>query len=152
MKQGIVKFSKEFITPTGLKEWVSLEWEVGEPFDEAKAMETFRKVKDFVCNAQPSSNGLLEYLDLGRLGSWPIPVVKKEEDREVGLTPELIMGCGDITTLQSFYLLVDKSNRDDLKNAYAKRKQELVAKETKEILDATNALTKKSFESLDDNK
>lgn len=75
MKQGIVKFSKEFITPTGLKEWVSLEWEVREPFDEAKAMETFMKVREFVCNSQPKE------------GIYPLgpphelPVINKAEER-----------------------------------------------------------------------
>lgn len=75
--------------------------------------------------------------------SFPGPriIEKKPEDREIGLTPELIMSCDDIVTLQSFYKLVGLSNRVDLRDAYDKRKEELRVKETKEILDATNALT-----------
>lgn len=75
MKQGIVKFSKEFITPTGLKEWLSLEWEVGEPFDEAKAMETFIKVKEFVCNSQPKES------IYAPAPSTELPVINKAEER-----------------------------------------------------------------------
>lgn len=71
----------------------------------------------------------------------PRVIEVKPEDRAIGLTPELITSCEDITTLQSFYMLVDKSNRVDLKEAYYRRKEELVANGTKEILDATNALT-----------
>lgn len=66
MKQGIVKFSKEFITPTGLKEWVTLEWPVDEPFDEAKAMDTFTRVKEFVCNYQKGQDALQD-INVG----WP---------------------------------------------------------------------------------
>lgn len=71
--------------------------------------------------------------------SFPGPRVieVKPEDRAVGLTPELISSCNDIVTLQTFFMLVEKSNRVDLKEAYNKRKDELVKKETKEILDAT---------------
>lgn len=71
----------------------------------------------------------------------PRVIEVKPEDRVVGLTPELIMSCNDIVSLQSFYMLVDKSNRVDLRDAYNKRKAELVAKETKEILEATDKET-----------
>lgn len=139
MKQGIVKFSKEFITPTGLKEWLSLEWDVNEPFDEARAMETFMKVKEFVCSGQPSSQGLIDNLN-NFVPPGPPPIIQKQpEDRLIGLTPELIASCEDIATLQTFYLLVDRSTDETLKIAYKNRKDQLVAKETKEILDATEA-------------
>lgn len=80
MKQGIVKFSKEFITPTGLKEWLSLEWDVNEPFDEAKAMETFMKVKEFVCNSQSGGQGMIN----NSYAPGPpteLPVINKAEER-----------------------------------------------------------------------
>lgn len=80
MKQGIVKFSKEFITPTGLKEWLSLEWDVNEPFDEAKAMETFMKVKEFVCNSQSGGN-VLNDNSYAPAPSTELPVINKAEER-----------------------------------------------------------------------
>lgn len=76
----------------------------------------------------------------------PRVIEKKPEDMSVGLTPELLMSCTDIVTLQTFYPLVFKLTKpdDDLKNAYNKRKEELVAKETKEILEATERYAIKS--------
>lgn len=73
----------------------------------------------------------------------PRVIEKEPEDRSIGLTPELLMSCEDLVTLQSFYLLVDKSSRVELKEAYNKRKSELVDKETKEILQATEAVAAK---------
>lgn len=77
----------------------------------------------------------------GNSVSGPRVIEVKPEDRSVGLTPELLMSCSDIVSLQTFYMLVDKSNRVDLKEAYDKRKDELVGKETKEILAATEKET-----------
>lgn len=74
----------------------------------------------------------------------PRVIEKKPEDREIGLTPELIMSCSSIEVLQDFYKLVEWSKKPELKEAYDKRKGELVSKETKEILDTTNALTDKA--------
>lgn len=141
MKQGIVKFSKEFVTETGLKEWMGLEWDVDTPFDEAKAMDVFTKVKNFVCNYKGNSQGVIDSQN-NFVPPGPPPIIqKKPEDREVGLTPELLTGCQDLVTLQTFFMLVQKSDSQLLMDTYKKRKSELVAKETKEILEATNALS-----------
>lgn len=139
MEQGKVKFSKEFITPTGLKEWVTLEWPIDVPFDEEKAMQTYAKVKEFVCNTQPVNASLYDN-PYPLIGANELPVINKEsEGMEPGLTVELLMSCTSITSLQTFYLLVDRSDSLSLKEAYDTRKAQLVEKETKEILDATNA-------------
>lgn len=135
MKQGIVKFSKEFITPTGLKEWVGIEWPVD--FENDNVMGAFNQAKKAVCDFQLASGVLNDMLATQIGPEIPLPSIDRSEDRRVGLTPELIMSCEDIVTLQSFYMLVEKSNRVDLKEAYDKRKIELVEKETKEILTAT---------------
>lgn len=134
MKQGIVKFSKEFKTMSG-NVWLGIENEYD--MNTEDPVDVFKRAEATV-NQYANMSGLVLYFDHN--GSFvPASIEKKPEDREVGLTPELIMGCGDIPTLQTFYLLVDKSNRFDLKEAYKKRKDELVAKETKEILAATEA-------------
>lgn len=70
------------------------------------------------------------------LDHGPRVIEKKPEDRVVGLTPELITSCEDIGTLQSFCMLVDKSNRADLKEVYERREREL--KEINKINNATN--------------
>lgn len=141
MKQGIVKFSKEFITPTGLKEWVGIEWPVD--FENDNVMGAFNQAKKAVCDFQLASGVLNEMLATQIGPEIPLPSIDRSEDRKVGLTPELISSCGDIVTLQTFYMLVDKSNSMELKHAYEKRKKELVTKETNEILAATNTHTNK---------
>lgn len=140
MNQGIVKFSKEFVTETGLKEWVGIEL----PFNEGResGVDALRRAETIVNEYQRPKSYIMQYYvpyqtQIAPAGQLP-------EERQVGLTPELIMGCEDITTLQSFYMLVNKSNRVDLKEAYDKRKEELVAKETKAILDATDKNVKAS--------
>lgn len=80
MKQGIVKFSKEFVTETGLKEWMGLEWDVDTPFDEVKAMEVFTKVKNFVCNYKSSNQGLFDN-SYAPGPSTELPVINKAEER-----------------------------------------------------------------------
>lgn len=138
MKQGIVKFSKEFVTDTGLKEWAGIEL----PFNEEResGVDALRRAETIVNEYQRPKSYLMQYNMPYQTQSTPAGQLP--EERQVGLTPELIMGCEDITTLQTFYLLVDKSNDEALKVVYNNRKAQLVAKETKEILDATNALTK----------
>lgn len=133
MKQGIVKFSKEFVTDTGLKEWAGIEL----PFNEEResGVDALRRAETIVNEYQRPKSYLMQYNMPYQTQSTPAGQLP--EERQVGLTPELIMGCEDITTLQTFYLLVDKSNDETLKIVYNNRKAQLVAKETKEILSAT---------------
>lgn len=130
MKQGIVKFSKEFMTPTGLKEWVGIEWPVD--FENDNVMGAFNQAKKAVCDFQLASSALSEMTFGGSVFPsqvGPSPIINRNpEDREVGLTPELLAGCSDIVVLQEFHMLVELSNRTDLKEAYEKREKELIAK------------------------
>lgn len=59
MKQGIVKFSKEFVTETGLKEWVGVEIE----FDanNETALEALRRAEDIVRQHQQPKKYLMQY-------------------------------------------------------------------------------------------
>lgn len=147
MKQGIVKFSKEFVTETGLKEWAGIEL----PFNEEResGVDALRRAETIVNEYQRPKIYLMQYNMPYQTQS--APAGQLPEERQVGLTPELIMSCEDIPTLQSFYLLVGKSNRIDLKEAYESRKQELVAKETKEILSATERNTKEVSRKISNN-
>lgn len=58
MNQATVKFSKEFITSSGLKEWVGIEYPVN--LDTEDVYEVFNKAKDIVCNFHAMNN-----LDMG---------------------------------------------------------------------------------------
>lgn len=143
MKKGVVKFSKEFVTEIGLKEWVGIEMEYDMSSECPKEILTNANI--LVNQWHSGQNPHLQPQGPppydGNSFPGPRVIEVKPEDREIGLTPELIMTCNDIVSLQSFYMLVDKSNRVDLKEAYDKRKDELRIKETKEILDATEKET-----------
>jgi hypothetical protein len=138
MKQGTVKFSKEFITPIGLKEWVTLEWSVDEPFDEKKAMETFSKVKEFVLNYQVSSPVFPD----NSIPPGPPPVIQvQQQEIRIGVLIEDIMSCKELAVLDSYRLMV-KGN-DELSAAYNKRRSEIVGAEVNEIIKKTDSLTLK---------
>lgn len=132
MKKSVVKFTKEFITETGLKEWVGINLKFNE--ERESGADALRRAETIVNEYQRPKSYIMQYNIPYQTQSVSI---HSPDERPVGLTPELIMSCQDITTLQTFYMLVDKSNSVDLKEAYSKRKDELVAKETKEILTAT---------------
>lgn len=59
MKQGIVKFSKEFVTETGLKEWVGIELE----FDASSesALDALRRAETIVREYQRPKSYLMQY-------------------------------------------------------------------------------------------
>lgn len=135
MKQGTVKFSKEFITPIGLKEWVTLEWPIDESFDEKKAMETFIKVKEFVCNYKPDVQAVSNQwfpappYDLPNISTANppfLPVIDKSEERPIGITVDDIMSCQELPILESYKLLV--RGKKELELAYNQRHSQLITK------------------------
>ena len=147
MKKSIVKFSKEFITETGLKEWVGINLRFNE--ERESGTDALRRAETIVNEYQRPKGYIMQYNMPYQTQSTPAGQLP--EERQVGLTPELIMGCEDITTLQTFYLLVDKSNDETLKIVYNNRKAQLVAKETKEILSATEKNIKAVSQKISNN-
>lgn len=139
MKQGIVKFSKEFVTEIGTKEWVGLE--LSFDMDSESAVTVLARAETIVNEYQRPKSYIMQYNMPYQTQSTPTGELPDE--RQPGLTPELIMSCSDLTTLQSFYLLVKGSNRVDLKEAYDQRKNELVKRETDELFEATEAFSEK---------
>lgn len=144
MRIDRVKYTAHYDEFGVLKDqWIGMEAEIDDMEDAKKQLSAIKELTDswYKSNTPPFLAPPAPYDG----NSFPGPriIEKSPEERQVGLTPELIMGCEDIVTLQTFYPLIFKLTKsdDDLKNAYNKRKDELVAKETKEILDATNALT-----------
>ena len=98
-------------------------------------METFTKVKEFVCNYQSSSQGFLD----NSIPPGPPPVIQvKPEDRRIGIMADDIMSCQDLTTLDSYKLLV--KGKLELEAAYNTRRAQIIAIEKQDILDRTNAL------------
>lgn len=60
MKQGIVKFSKEFVTPTGTKEWVGLEMEYDMSTECPRDVLTNAKTIVEQWHKESSSQGLID--------------------------------------------------------------------------------------------
>lgn len=85
MKQGIVKFSKEYVTETGLKEWVGVEIE----FDanNETALEALRRAEDIVRQHQQPKKYLMQYE--GCYPAQAAPSRTSEDERVAKLIAEL---------------------------------------------------------------
>lgn len=139
MKQGIVKFSKEFVTATGLKEWASIDYpvEFDGLNDDKIAAEGFIKAEAMVMSHQAKKSYLMHYeitYTPSVAPSQEIPVYK--EDRTIGVTVDVLYSCTDLATLDAYRLIV--KGKDDLQSAYDKHRKILVAKESKKIIEAAN--------------
>lgn len=141
-----VTYQKAFVVGPYLQEKIGVEIDINEPAGDRVefALDMAKEIveKWHKDNNPPLPDAAPTGYDVGTVYG-PRVIEKEPEDRSIGLTPELLMSCEDLVTLQSFYLLVDKSSRVELKEAYNKRKSELVDKETKEILQATEAVAAK---------
>lgn len=142
MKQGTVKFSKEFITPIGLKEWLTLEWPIDEPFDEQKAMDAFTRVKDFVCSYQSSTPGFPD----NSIPPGPPPVITVErtsEDQRIAELIRDIYACTELdgpNGLWTYNKLASTCTEAQL--AYDVMGKKLRAKESSELLEKCKVKTK----------
>jgi len=77
MKQGIVKFSKEFVDPnTGLKEWYGYEGPVDEIIESEEIQKAFKYAKDQVMSAKGFNPAPAQ---IG--SSIELPVIDKAEER-----------------------------------------------------------------------
>lgn len=129
MKQGIVKFSKEFVTETGLKEWVGVEL----PFDadSQSAGNILRVAETLVNEYQRNKSYIMQY---------NMPCQAKEDMPpdyvNAPVTVSAILSCGSLEDLHREYKYRVRGN-DLLVEAYQKREKELIGN---------------SYESLDDNK
>lgn len=137
MKQGTVKFSKEFITPIGLKEWAGIEYPVD--FDTDNIQEAFNYAKGEVMKSQVSSPGFPD--NSIPLGPPPIIQVQQQEVR-IGVLVDDIMSCKELAVLDSYRLMVRGS--EELTAAYNKRRSEIVGTEVNEIIKRTDELTPKT--------
>lgn len=100
MKQGIVKFSKEFVTPIGTKEWVGIEMEYDMSTECPKDVLTNAKtiVEQWHKESSASYPNLLNPdLQYAPGPSTELPVINKAEERlgiliENASTKEELMG------------------------------------------------------------
>src|SRR6266536_3163778 len=91
MKQGIVKFSKEFVTPIGLKEWASCEREYDMASEEPRDVLTAAK-KTVIEWHEASNKGMAD----SSIPPGPPPVINVErtsEDKRIADLVKDIYAC-----------------------------------------------------------
>lgn len=144
MRIDRVKYTAHYDEYGQLKaQWIGMEAAIDDTEDAGRQLTAIKELTEswYKSNA-PSSVGPVGVAPYDG-NSFPGPrVIDRSENIPVGLTPQLLQSCTDLTTLQSFFLLVKSSNDADLNDAYEKRKSELVNEESKELLAATEAHTK----------
>jgi hypothetical protein len=130
--KGIAKYSQECIDATGLKRWVGLELEFDQ--NNKSPEEALDDVEEKVSKAIAKRNGFdhqppeLEYLNLGRMGAWPVikDIQVTQEDKETGVTAEMILAAPDAVELESYRWHIH--NNPELKRAYMLRYDQLTGK------------------------
>lgn len=72
---------------------------------------------------------------------YALPTITSHSaEPQIGVTPEVIMSCQDLVTLDSYRLLI--KGKEDLELAYSKRRKEIVDEEVNSILDRTGKLSR----------
>lgn len=140
MRIDRVKYTAHYDEYGQLKDqWIGMEAEINADEDPKKQLTAIKELTESWYKSNTTPMPAPPHVDAMHQVYGPPRVIQQEsKDLEPGLTPELLMSCTDIVSLQSFYKLVELSKDETLKIAYNNRKKQLVAKETKEILDASN--------------
>jgi hypothetical protein len=137
MKQGVVKFSKEFRTLSG-NVWLGIENEYD--MNTESPIDVFRRA-EAVVQQYAKASGLVYECDLNALTPdlHVLPTITSQlEEPQIGVTPEVIMSCNDLHTIDSYRLII--KGKEELESAYAIRRKQIVAGEVKDILDRTEKL------------
>lgn len=138
MKQGTVKFSKEFITPIGLKEWIGIELQYD--METECAQDVITNAREIITGWHKSSNPGIPDTSIPT-GPPPIIQVQQQEIR-IGILVEDIMSCKELAVLDSYRLMVRGS--EELTAAYNKRRSEIVGTEVNELIRRADELTPKT--------
>lgn len=126
MKTGTVKFSKEFVTQIGTKEWVGVEMEYD--MENECPKEVLTNAKTIVEQWHKESNAgypnLLNPDEQNFIPPGPPPTIQvKPEDREIGVTPEAILSSNDLKVLETYRWLI--KGKSELERAYIIRHDQL---------------------------
>lgn len=131
MKDIRIKYSKYF-HPIQSGEWIGLEGSLEEG---ETVLDAFSKARAIAQAA--FEQGKDEVLDI------QLAIVNEETKKPpVGDVVSDIMSCDDFTILESYKLLVEKKKveKPEWKAAYDKRRAELIAKESQELVDKADKL------------
>jgi hypothetical protein len=103
MKQGTIKYSQEFISPTGLKRWIGMEypldWETDDP----------QFILNYLKNMAEAGYSALNSNELSAPGQQGPPAIVADkpipEDQRVALIIADIYTCTDKLVLESYKLM-----------------------------------------------
>lgn len=126
--KGIAKHSAEYINDIGLKRWHTLELE----FDQSTKhpLDALAEVEALVQQAVSKSNSQVVFNNSNL--AWGPPVIPNgtptiiqvnTDEKETGVTPELILASKDLTELESFRWHLKKNS--ELERAYILRYDQL---------------------------
>lgn len=108
MKQGMLKFSKEFITPSGLKEWIGVEYPID--YDTEQPFEVLEQARVIAEGYQAKKSAEYEvYMNSPPqpLKSIPIEKIIPEDQRIEAIIAD-IYSCDELKVLESYRLLAKK--------------------------------------------
>ena len=130
------KYTAHYENGRVVAEWISVDHSLDESAGE-DPMAALNRSKEIVEKWYKSNHP--EFPD-NSIPPGPPPVIQvKPEDRRIGIMADDIMSCQDLLTLDSYKLLV--KGKLELEAAYNTRRAQIIAIETKDILDRTHALT-----------
>lgn len=96
MKEGIVKFSKEYVTETGLKEWVGVELSFDQ--DMESAIDVLRRAETIVNEYQRPKSYIMHYDNSAPVQYGPFETVSQEDAALLEIA-EMIKGMYACTEL-----------------------------------------------------
>lgn len=126
MKYTKVTYQKAFVIGPYLQEKVGIEIDISDSqYTPEEALSQARNVVEtwhIANNPQVhSDNG--QYNPLNPDSHLPI-ITSTIEEHQIGLTTESLTSCNDLTTLDSYRLLI--KGKPDLEEAYAKRRRQIM--------------------------
>jgi len=115
MKEGIVKYSEEFVNSVGLKKWRGIEL----PFDmkSEDPLDVFARAESIVIRSQANMKEV-------QVDNVSIPVIQvQKEEKAIGLYVEDIMSCKSILVLDTYRPLI--KDNTELQKAFDARRVQL---------------------------
>lgn len=124
-------------------QWIGLEAEIDDTETAESRLTALKEIEEqWYAKQNPhlQPQAPIRY-DEGNSFVGPRLFATRGDDVEPGLTVEEIKSCKELVVIDSYRLIVNMPGNEALKEAWTIRREEIVAKEVKGILDATNAVT-----------